>query len=121
MTAPPELEFGLQPEPSPVVVRDLFPAEVHVDGLVYRTAFVVITRERLYVWQGEGRDRPLRLVAPYDPATSTVPAYHAPPRQDARLDLGRGRTALVRRQRGCGCSSSLRGWRPWRPYRVASS
>lgn len=119
--APAELAFGLQPEPSPIVIRDLFPAEVHVDGIVYRTAYAVITRERLYVYQAEGRDRVLRLVAPYDPAGSTVPPYQAPPRQESRLDLGAGRTATVRRQRGCGCGSSLRGWHPWRPYRVASS
>lgn len=112
------------PEESPVVVRDLFPAEVWIGDLAYRTAFAVITAERLYVWQAEGRDRVLRVEYPYDPAASTVPAYNAPPRQEARLVLVGGSqdgvTATVRRQRGCGCGSSLRGWRPWRPYRVAS-
>jgi hypothetical protein len=111
-------------EESPVVVRDLFPAEVQLGDLVYRTAFAVITRRRLYVWQAEGRERVLRLVAEYDPAGSTVPAYNAAPRENATLAL-RGHpaalTAIVRRQRGCGCGSSLRGWRPWRPYRVAST
>ncbi len=111
-------------EEAPVVVRDLFPAEVVVDDLVYRTAFAVVTRRRLYVWQAEGRERVLRLVAEYDPDASAIPRYNAPPRQEARLVL-RGHptasTAIVRRQRGCGCSSSLRGWRPWSPYRVASS
>jgi hypothetical protein len=113
------------PELSPVVVRDLFPAEVQIGDLTYRTAFAVITRERLYVWQAEGRERVLRVEYPYDPVASTVPAYNAPPRQDARLVLVGGsqdrQTAIVRRQRGCGCGSSLRGWRPWQPYRVASS
>lgn len=109
------------PEESPVVVRDLFPAEVQVGGLIYRTAFAVITRERLYVWQAEGRDRILRAERVYDPAASLVPRYNAPPRQEAHLVLDGGVDAVVRRQRGCGCSSSLRGWRPWQPYRVASS
>ncbi len=111
-------------EESPVVVRDLFPAEVQLGDRVYRTAFAVITRERLYVWQAEGRERFLRLVAAYDPAASTVPRYNAPPRQEATLVLlghPTASTAIVRRQRGCGCSSSLRGWRPWHPYRIASS
>jgi hypothetical protein len=116
--------LDLPPEASPVVVRDLFPAEVQVGGSVYRTAFAVITRERLYVWQAEGRDRILRFVMEYDPGRSTVPPYHAPPRQEARLYAAGPRDDLagavvVRRQRGCGCSSSLRGWRPWRPYRIA--
>ncbi len=109
-------------EESPIVVRDLFPAEVQLGDLVYRTAFAVITRERLYVWQAEGRERVLRLVAAYDPAGSTIPAYNAPPRQEATLRLvghPDASYAVVRRQRGCGCGSSLRGWRPWRPYRIA--
>jgi hypothetical protein len=106
-------------EDDPIVVRDLFPAEVQVGDVTYRTAFAIITRERLYVWQAEGRERVLRLSAAYDPARSTIPAYHAPPRQDARVVMYDGRTAVVRRQRGCGCGSSLRGWRPWRPYRIA--
>lgn len=116
MTAPPPVV-----EDAPIVVRDLFPAEVQVGDLLYRTAFAIVTRERLYVYQAEGRDRVLRLSEPYDPDRSTVPAYNAPPRVDARLVLADGRRAVVRRQRGCGCGSSLRGWRPWQPYRVASS
>jgi hypothetical protein len=111
-------------EEAPVVIRDLFPAEVQLGDLVYRTAFAVITRRRLYVWQAEGRERVLRLVAEYDPDASTVPRYNAPPREPATLVLlghPDASTAIVRRQRGCGCGSSLRGWRPWQPYRVASS
>lgn len=111
---------ALTPEESPVVVRDLFPAEVTVGGFTYRTAFAVITRERLYVWQAEGRDRVLRIERAYDPAASAVPGYNAPPRQEARLVLADGVDATVRRQRGCGCNSALRGWRPWRPYRIAA-
>lgn len=128
MTAAPELASELPPEPSPVVVRDLFPAEVQLGDLVYRTAFAVVTRERLYVWQAEGRDRVLRLSERYDADASTIPAYNAPPRQAAHValvddtddpDLA-GASIVVRRQRGCGCGSSLRGWRPWQPYRVSS-
>ena len=120
MTASPMIEDA------PVVVRDLFPAEVQLGDLTYRTAFAVITRERVYVWQAEGRERVLRFVMKYDPDRSTVPAYNAPPRQEARLypagpDDDLAGVVVVRRQRGCGCGSSLRGWRPWRPYRVASS
>ena len=118
------VEAGLAAEDEPVVVRDLFPAEVQVGDLVYRTAFAVVTRRRLYVWQAEGREKVLRLVAEYDPAGSTIPSSHAPPRQQATVRLvghPDASYAYVRRQRGCGCTSSLRGWRPWRPYRVATS
>lgn len=111
-------------EDAPVVIRDLFPAEVQLGDLVYRTALAVITRRRLYVWQAEGRDRVLRLVAEYDPAGSTIPPYNAAPRQQATLRLlghPDASYAVVRRQRGCGCGSSLRGWHPWQPYRTASS
>jgi hypothetical protein len=111
---------ALPVEEDRVVVRDLFPAEVQLGDLVYRTALAVVTRERLYVWQGEGRERVLRLVGEYDPAASAIPRYNAPPRQEATLRLLDGRTAVVRRQRGCGCGSPLRGWRPWNPYRVSS-
>jgi hypothetical protein len=111
-------------EEAPVVVRDLFPAEVQLGDLTYRTALAVVTRTRLYVFQAEGRERVLRLVAEYDPERSAVPLYNAPPRQETRLAL-RGHpsasTAIIRRQRGCGCGSSLRGWHPWQPYRIASS
>ncbi len=114
-------DTALAVEDAPIVVRDLFPAEVQDGHTTYRTAFAVITRERLYVWQAEGRERVLRLSAPYRQDESVVPAYNAAPRQDARLTLWDGRVVIVRRQRGCGCGSALRGWRPWNPYRVASS
>lgn len=118
MTA--ETDLGLAPEESPVVLRDVFPAEVHIGGHVYRTAFAIVTRARLYVYQAEGRARILRLEAEYDPAASTVPRYNAGPREDATLQLLDGRTARVTRQRGCGCGSPLRGWHPWSPYAVTS-
>jgi hypothetical protein len=112
-------------EVSPVVVRDVFPAEVYAGDLVYRTARVVITRTRVYVWQAEGRDQHLRLVAVYDPEASTVPRYNASPREQSTLVLPGSpfgiERVVVRRQRGCGCGSSLRGWRPWQPFLVASS
>lgn len=113
-------------EPNPVVLRDVFPAEVHVDGLVYRTARAIVTRERVYVWQAQGRERALRLDEAYLPESSTVPRYNAGPREETRLQLrgsepGAMRSLVIRRQRGCGCGSPLRGWHPWSPYSVASS
>jgi hypothetical protein len=113
-------------EDAPVVLRDVFPAEVWVDGVVYRTARAIVTRERVYVWQAEGRQQLLRLDEAYLPESSTVPRYNAGPREETRLQLrdsepGAMRALVVRRQRGCGCGSSLRGWRPWNPYRVAAS
>lgn len=128
MTAPVDLA-QLGAEASPVVVRDVFPAEVWLsDGNVYRTARAVVTRERVYVFQGQGRDRLLRFVAEYDPERSAIPRYNASPRENTTLALqGVQEPALglasltIRRQRGCGCGSPLRGWSPWNPYRVASS
>lgn len=108
-------------ETKPVIVRDVFPAEVWVDGLVYRTARAIVTRERVYVFQAEGRDRRLRLDEPYDAEASTVPRYNAGPREATYLSLPGIRSLVIRRQRGCGCGSPLRGWNPWNPYLVASS
>jgi hypothetical protein len=102
----------------PVVLRDGFPRIVAVDGAVaYRSASVVVTRDRVLVYVT--RAAPI-LDAPYDPATSRIPRYNAPAGQQTVLRLASGRTLTVTRQRGCGCSSPLKGWRPWRPYRVAS-
>jgi hypothetical protein len=111
-------------ETSPVVIRDVFPAEAWLgDGNVYRSARVVVTRERVYVWQAEGRDRHLRLDAAYDPERSTVPRYNAGPREQTILALDDGPvpSLVIRRQRGCGCSSPLRGWRPWSPFLTAAA
>lgn len=101
-----------------VVIRDAFPAIVTVDGEPrYRSVSIVITRDRVYVYLT--RAAPV-LDAPYDPATSTVPRYNAPRGQRTVLRLLSGATLTVERQRGCGCSNPLKGWRPWRPYRVAA-
>lgn len=113
-------------ESNPVVVRDVFPAEVWVDGVAYRTARALVTRERVYVFQAQGRERVLRLDEAYLPESSTVPRYNAGPREETRLQLrgsevGAMRSLVIRRQRGCGCGSPLRGWSPWSPYLVASS
>jgi hypothetical protein len=107
--------------PPPVVVRDVFPARVVVGDAAYTSARAVITRDRLLVWVPRGRDRLLVVDEAYDPGRSTVPRYNAPPRESAYLTLPDGRTAGVHRQRGCGCASPLRGWRPWSPFLVAAS
>jgi len=101
-----------------VVLRDGFPRLVAVDSApTWRNASVVITRDRVYVYLT--RAAPV-LDAPYDPQQSTVPPYQAPSGRQAVIRLLSGQTLTVTRQRGCGCSSPLKGWRPWRPYRVTS-
>lgn len=101
-----------------VVLRDVFPATVAVDGVpAYRSARVIVTRDRLYVYLT--RATPV-VDAPYDPAASTVPRYNAPRQQRTVVRLTSGTTITVDRQRGCGCSSPLKHWRPWQPYRVAA-
>lgn len=102
---------------SPVVVRDAFPARVVTPRAIFTTARVVITRDRLLVYVDRGD--PV-LDEPYDPARSTVPRYNAPSSVPSTLALLDGTEVIVTRQRGCGCSSRLRGWRPWQPYRVAA-
>lgn len=103
---------------TPVVIRDGFPRIVTVDGSTYRSASVAITRDRVYVYVT--RAAPI-IDAPYDPAASTIPPYQAPAGRRAVLRLLSGATLTVDRQRGCGCSNPLKGWRPWRPYRTASA
>lgn len=102
---------------APVVVRDVFPARVVIGDRVLTSARVVITRDRLLVYLT--REGPA-LDEPYLPEVSTVPAYNAPPSEPSYLYLGEGRIATVTRQRGCGCGSPVRSWRPWSPWRVAS-
>lgn len=101
-----------------VVIRDGFPSIVTVDGApTYRNASVVITRDRVLVYLT--RAAPI-VDAPYDPTASTIPRYNAPRGTRSIVRLRSGQTLTVERQRGCGCSSPLKGWRPWRPYRVAA-
>lgn len=101
---------------APVVVRDVFPARVVVGDRVLTGARAVITRDRLIVYITRAAPA---LDAPYLPEQSTVPRYNAAPREPAHLTMVDGQQATVTRQRGCACSSPLRGWRPWQPWRVA--
>jgi hypothetical protein len=102
---------------APIVVRDVFPARVVVGDRVLTSARVIVTRDRLlaYIKRGEPA-----LDEPYDPAQSTVPGPTAPSSTPTHLALLDGRTATISRQRGCGCGSPVRSWRPWSPWRVAS-
>jgi hypothetical protein len=108
-------------ELSPVVIRDVFPAQPTLGSITYRSARVIVTRERVYVWTPQGRERLLVVDEPYLREQSTIPRYNAPPRDDTILALVDGRTLTVRRQRGCGCNSPLRGWRPWSPFLTAAA
>lgn len=108
-------------ETEPVVIRDVFPAAVAVGDDRYWTARAIVTRERVYVFTGAGRERLLRLDQPYDREASTIPRYNAPPRDPTHLVLDDGRTLSIARARGCGCTSPLRSWHPWQPYRIAAA
>jgi hypothetical protein len=102
---------------APVVLRDVFPALVAVDGApTYRNARAIITRDRVFVYLTTAG--PV-LDAPYDPAESVVPRYNAPSRQRTAARLSSGATVTVERQRGCGCGNPLKGWHPWHPWQVA--
>jgi hypothetical protein len=102
----------------PVVVRDVFPAEVAVAGQVYRSARAVITRDRLLVYLTTAG--PV-IDTPYDPAASAVAPLNAPRSRPSHLALPGGQQAHVNGQRGCGCGNPLKGWTPWQPYRKQAS
>lgn len=97
----------------PVVIRDVFPAEVAIGGEVHRTARAIITRDRLLVYLTTAG--PV-LDTPYDAAASDVPPISAPRSRPAHLTLADGTPAHVNGQRGCGCGNPLKGWTPWQPY-----
>jgi hypothetical protein len=102
---------------APVVLRDVFPATVAVDGApTYRSARVIVTRDRILVYVTTAT--PV-LDALYDPVGSTIPRYNAPSGQRTIARLLSGVTVTVDRQRGCGCGNPLKAWRPWHPYRIA--
>jgi hypothetical protein len=109
---------------TPVVVRDVFPAEVLYDGQVYRTARAIITRDRA---PGVPAPRAAGPGPPYDPAVSVVPPLNAPRSRAAHLAVRADDGSLtapslhVNGQRGCGCGNPLKGWTPWQPYRKAST
>lgn len=98
----------------PVVLRDVFPAEVSVAGQVYRSARAVITKDRLLVYLTTAG--PV-VDAPYDVDASAVAKLNAPRSKASHLVLADGSTAHVNSQRGCGCGNPLKGWTPWQPYR----
>lgn len=103
---------------TPVVLRDVFPAEVAVGGQVYRTARAIVTRNRLLVYLTTAGPA---LDVPYDPAASSIAPLNAPRSRATRLALADGQTANINGQRGCGCGNPLKGWQPWRPYRKATA
>lgn len=105
-------------EEVPTVRRATFPAVVTTENGQHRTALAVVTTDRLMVWTTRGR--PILDLA-YDPARSIVPAASAPSSRPAHLATVTLGTVTVQGQRGCGCGSSLKGWRPWRPWRVVAS
>lgn len=96
-----------------VVVRDVFPAEVIVDGEVLaRPARVLITRGRVFVFEASnGRPR-LAFHHQWRTEGSTVPDTHAPKNTPAHLILSGGqddgKVLHVNRAGGCGCGNPLK-------------
>lgn len=101
-------------EGPPVVVRDVFPATVTTEGGTWRSARVIVTRDRLLVYLTTAG--PV-LDAPYTEAVLPPPGQRF---GTARITLASGATLLVAGQRGCGCGNPLKSWRPWTPYRKAA-
>lgn len=105
-----------------MVVRDLFPALVTLPGRAgaIRDARVVVTRERVYVWQWLPAGPDLVFTEVFDQAGETfgmVP--NAPPTKPLRVELPAGRLEVTWAG-GCGCGNPLRSWSPWSPWLVGT-
>lgn len=96
-----------------VVVADRYPAVVFApDGSRYEQARVVLTRDQLYVFVVEG-----------DQVVQVPPTQVWLPKGSV---IGRGAWTIyaalgeyrVERGQGCGCSSPLKRFVPWTPWRV---
>lgn len=122
MTAtPPDTGSDLAPEAEPVVVYDVFPAEVTVAGVTHRLARVIATEARIYVYTpGRKRVAELAYTAELDRAGSSIPEPGTVRQAQAHLTAA-GQpepTVHVTPLRSCGCSASwLRSFRPFDTYR----
>lgn len=104
---------------SPVTLRRYFPAEVAFDktGEIVRTALVIVTRVRVYVFTEAAEPM---FSAPYEPSTSALPAADGRmvvPAMLATADTG----VWVNKERGCGCGSRVKNYVPWAPNLQASA
>lgn len=90
---------------------------------MYRTALAVVTRERVYVWIADGRERRLVYSEPYEQAASGIAPINAPRSQGSHLALAgeEAQTVHITRQRGCGCGNPLKGWQPWHPFATGAA
>jgi len=100
-------------EAEPVVVRNVFPAEVVLpDGSLKTQALVKVTRERVYVWHGE-RDLIVDEAHGLDAdGLAELPPSYAMRANALRIPLDGG-TLTVNKGKGCGCSSPLKSFRPF--------
>ena len=101
----------MEPETSPIITRDLVPAEVTLpDSTLLSPARAVLTKERLYVWVDGPSGVTLAFEAPYDPIdTNLVSQPWVIATSDGPVHVNRGR--------GCGCGSPLKTFAPFTPMR----
>jgi len=104
-------------ETDPVVVRDVYPAEVTLpDGTLLRGALVKVTREGVYVWTGE---RVLSYAeARSEPGEVLTPDYLT--RREPLVTATADGPVVVWKGAGCGCGSTLKSYRPFQPERKAA-
>jgi len=103
-------------EEEPVVVFDVFPADVSIGAELERKARVLATSEgHVYVFVVRNGAPHLLTVREWEAASTSFPgpgAYRTKPTTLA----AEGDTeppVVVNPTRGCGCSSPLKGWNPW--------
>lgn len=90
------------------LTRDIFPAEVTIDGEISQGLRVFVTDERLLAYRAASGGvieiaLNLALATP-----SSVPASRSSLHGHLEAKLADGRTAWINRGRGCGCGSPLK-------------
>lgn len=102
----------LEPEPQPVIRRELYPAKATLpDGTAVALVKLVVTAERVYLFTGRTGDIHAVLEQTYSDAT--LPPPYAP-RTDAYLFSTPAGELVVHRLPGCGChAQALKHFRPF--------
>lgn len=95
-------------EARPVVVRDVFPAEVVHGEDLYRPVRVLITRDHVYLFEARDGRPALLWSSPWTREGSEVPDVNAPKAMGSHLVLADGTVIHVNTQRHCGCGNPLK-------------
>lgn len=106
------------PDPTPLVARQVFPADVTwgEPQQQLRKVVVYITDGEVWCWRESGGRVELFLRREYELDTAEIPPLALMNVQPARL-VTAGGPVTVRRMVGCGCGTTLQRFLPWAPIR----